>query len=178
MAEEFSALYDTHYTAVLRYVRRRVGADSADDLAAEVFVVVWRRWADVPTEPLPWVYGVARNVVANHLRGRDRAGRLAARWEAEPLPPVPDVAEEVAGRDRVRAAWARLGDRDREVLALIGWEDLSVRQAARSLRCSTATFSVRLLRARRRLRSALAEPVPSDAGSVKSTVLEVSRASG
>ncbi|MEV4557854.1 sigma-70 family RNA polymerase sigma factor [Kitasatospora sp. NPDC049285] len=115
-------LYGEHHAAVLRYAHRRVGADSAGDLAAEVFVVAWRRWAEVPAEPLPWLYGVARNVVANHLRGRERTERLAARWEAEPPVPVRDVAEQVVARDGVYAAWARLGERDREVLALIGWE--------------------------------------------------------
>ncbi|MFD7639130.1 RNA polymerase sigma factor [Kitasatospora sp. NPDC059795] len=177
-AERFSALYDEHHTAVLRYARRRAGADSADDLAAEVFVVAWRRWPEVPAEPLPWLYGVARNVVANHLRGQGRAERLAARWEAEPLTPVPDVAEEVAARDGAYAAWARLGERDREVLALIAWEGLGVRQAAESLGCNPASFSVQLFRARRRLRAALNDPAPSDADSVSPTVLEVSRASG
>ncbi|MFF0389019.1 RNA polymerase sigma factor [Kitasatospora sp. NPDC004615] len=178
MAEEFGVLFNEQHTAVLRYVRRRAGADSADDLAAEVFVVAWRRWAEVPADPLPWLYGVARNVVANHLRGRGRAERLAARWEAEPLPPAPDVAEEVAARDGAHAAWARLGERDREVLALIAWECLGVRQAARSLGCNPATFSVQLLRARRRLRAALNESVSPDFDSARPTVLEVNRANG
>ncbi|MEV7214712.1 sigma-70 family RNA polymerase sigma factor [Kitasatospora cineracea] len=181
-AEEFSALYREHHGAVLRYLHRRVGADSAGDLAAEVFTVVWRRWAEVPGEALPWLYGVARNVVANHVRGRERAGRLAAGLAADAAGPGRDVAEQVAARDDVHAAWARLAERDREVLALVGWEGLDVRRAARALGCSPATFSVRLCRARRRLRAALDEqtatvPVTADPTTVTS-ILEVGRARG
>ncbi|MFC8723123.1 RNA polymerase sigma factor [Kitasatospora sp. NPDC057198] len=186
-AEDFSALYREHHGAVLRYLHRRVGADSAGDLAAEVFTVVWRRWAEVPGEALPWLYGVARNVVANHVRGRERAGRLAAGLAADAAGPGRDVAEQVAARDGVHAAWSRLAERDREVLALTGWEGLDTRQAARALGCSPAAFSVRLYRARRRLRAVLdeqaaAETVAGAAETVVSTavtsILEVGRARG
>ncbi|WP_033223325.1 RNA polymerase sigma factor [Kitasatospora phosalacinea] len=177
-AEEFSALYGEHHTAVLRYVYRRAGADSADDLAAEVFVVAWRRWSQLPAEPLPWLYEVARKVVANHVRGRERSEQLAVRWETEGILPVRDIAEHVAARDSVHAAWTRLGERDREVLALIAWEGLGVRQAAQVLGCSPATFSVQLFRARRRLRAALADSAPFDADPVNPIAMEVGRASG
>jgi RNA polymerase sigma-70 factor, ECF subfamily len=47
-------------------------------------------------------------------------------------------------------AWDQLSFSDREVLALVAWEDLSVHDAARSLGCSAPVFSVRLYRARKR----------------------------
>jgi RNA polymerase sigma-70 factor (ECF subfamily) len=153
--EEFRAIYARHYDAVLRYAWRRVGADDAPDVTAEVFTVVWRRAEAIPARNvLPWLYGVARKVVANHLRGAGRVERLADH-PGDPSVAARDVADQVAARHLVHRAWLSLGEGDRELLALIGWEGLRVREAARVLGCSTATCSVRLHRARARLRQAM-----------------------
>ena len=79
--ERFRALFARHYPAVFRYAGRRLGREEAADAAAEAFTVAWRKIAHVPPEPetLPWLYGVARRVVANAERGRRRRERLAAR---------------------------------------------------------------------------------------------------
>ena len=148
-AERFAALYAAHYGAVYAYGSRRVGPDAADEVAAETFLVAWRRFDELPAEALPWLYGVARNVV---LRHRTKMGRHLQTVEAlrrEPIPPG-----ETAGGDYdpgLWTAWAELRDADREVLALIAWEELSVAEAARVVGCPAPVFSVRLHRARRRL---------------------------
>jgi RNA polymerase sigma-70 factor, ECF subfamily len=152
-AQRFSDMYGALYGRIHAYAARRVGRDAADEIAAEVFVIAWRRFEDVPPEPLPWLYGVARNVV---LRYRARVARQTA-------------ARDALGRERLVAgdaleahdealweAWGRLREPDREVLALIAWEELSVAEAARALGCSSSVFSVRLDRARRRLERLLA----------------------
>jgi RNA polymerase sigma-70 factor (ECF subfamily) len=153
--DEFREMYTRHYDAVLRYAWRRVGADAAPDVAAEVFTTAWRRMADVPRQPLPWLYGVARNVVANHARGRQRADRLLARVPR--TTELRDIGDQVTSGSVIRQAWQSLGPGDRELLALIGWEGLTVGEAARALGCTAAACSVRLYRARRRLRGALEE---------------------
>lgn len=158
MGEEdaFRTVYVQHHTAVYRYVRRRVPPDEAADVTAEVFTTVWRRFGDLPRERvLPWVYGIARNTVANHLRARQSAPTAVTVGEPVTAAVARDVGEQVAARDTVRRAWSVLSAADREVLALIGWEALPVRDAARTMGCSTAVFSMRLLRARERLRKAL-----------------------
>lgn len=153
--EEFRHLYAEYYEAVLRYAWRRVGADAAADVAAEVFTTAWRHSGRLPAgAELPWLYATARNAVANHERGRHRAERLHARL-AEEVPDVRDVAEGIAEQQSILRAWAALSEPDRELLALIGWEGLSLRAAAAALGCTAATCSVRLHRARGRLRSAL-----------------------
>ncbi|MDT0347025.1 RNA polymerase sigma factor [Streptomyces litchfieldiae] len=143
--ERFRVMYAQHYEAVLRYARRRVGEDSAPDVAADVFTTAWRRMDVVPEDALPWLYGVARNTVASHARGERHAARLAERWEGEGT--ARDAGNQVAARHLVIGAWASLREADRELLALIGWEGLTVRQAARALGCTAATCSVRLRRA-------------------------------
>jgi RNA polymerase sigma-70 factor, ECF subfamily len=151
-ATTFATLYEQHYGAVHAYASRRVGADAADEVAAETFLIAWRSDA-VPDEPLPWLYGVARNVGLRHHEGTRRQTRAREAAERERLAPADaDAAEDSA----VWEAWNRLRPADREVLALIAWEELTVAEAARVLGCSAPQFSVRLFRARRRLERLLA----------------------
>lgn len=174
-SDEFRAIYAEHYDAVLRYAWRRVGADAAPDLAAEVFTVVWRRLDQVPANKvLPWLYGVARKVVANHVRGAARTEYKAGQWAGQATVSR-DIADEVAVRHEVRRAWLSLGESDREVLALIGWEGLNVREAAQALGCTAATFSVRLHRARSRLRHALSRAESTSTPSLKAVNMEDTR---
>jgi RNA polymerase sigma-70 factor (ECF subfamily) len=153
----FARLYEQHYGAIHAYASRRVGVEVADEVAAETFLIAWRRFDEMPATQLPWLYGVARNVV---LRQRDTSQREAlARQAVERERPahVPDDVEDPALWD----AWSRLRPADREVLALVAWEELTVAEAARALGCPASRFSVRLFRARRRLERLLAEPAPS-----------------
>jgi RNA polymerase sigma-70 factor, ECF subfamily len=146
-AERFAGVYAAHYGAVYAYGARRVGPDAADEIAAETFLVAWRRFDDLPTEALPWLYGVARNVV---LRHRTKTQRHLQTVETLPRGPI-TAPETDDGDPSLWTAWAKLRDGDREVLALIAWEELSVAEAARVLGCPAPVFSVRLHRARRRL---------------------------
>lgn len=155
-AERFTALYQGSYGAVHAYAARRVGRAAADEIAAETFLVAWRRWEVVPEQPLPWLYGVARNVVARHYNatGRHELAEAALRRERRSWQPGSDDA----GDPVLWEAWERLRPDDREVLSLVAWEELSVADAARALGCSAPVFSVRLHRARRRLERMLTGP--------------------
>jgi RNA polymerase sigma-70 factor (ECF subfamily) len=145
-ASEFSRTFEACYGRVHAYAARRLGSDAADDVAAETFMVAWRRIDAMPAEPLPWLYGVARNIV---LRQRAACARQQAVGQA--LAAEPPRTDATDGDDpAVWDAWQRLSATDQEVLALVAWEELSVRDAARSLGCSAPVFSVRLHRARRR----------------------------
>lgn len=166
----FELLYAKHGPAVKAYVLRRARASVADDVVAEVFVVCWRRFEEVPPDPLPWLLGVARRVLSTQLRGdrrrvalRDRLAEVAAGAHVETPDYSPASAPEI-GREApsnmtdpvLAAALARLSDAERELLLLIAWEDLSPAEAARVLGIKPAAARVRLLRARRRLSAALA----------------------
>ena len=145
--------------AVFRYARRRISADLAADTASEVFLVAWRRLPEVPSDPLPWLYAVARRVVANQRRSTARFGRLADRVFANAATAsaheVDGVEETVTSSVAFAAAFNRLSDDDREVLGLVAWEGLGARDAAVVLGCSATAVTMRLHRARRRLRAKL-----------------------
>jgi len=146
-------LYDRHGPAVKAYVLRRAGASVVDDVVAEVFVVCWRRFDELPPEPLPWLLGVARRVLSTQRRGERRRAALGERLAEVGRDPAAAPAIEDGP---LAGALERLSHPDRELLLLIAWEGLSPAQAAAVLGIKPATARVRLLRARRRLTQSLA----------------------
>lgn len=165
-SRRFELVYERHAPAVKAYLRRRADAATADDVLAEVFLVCWRRFEDVPVDPMPWLLAVARRVLSTQRRSQRRRDALVDRLSQSPLEP-PEVCSNV--EDGVLAgALAQLGEADRELLLLIAWDGLTPAQAAAVLEAKPATVRVRLLRARRRLDRALAsqdavvpEPCPT-----------------
>ena len=153
---KFERLYRAHADQVHAYALRRTTSGAADDVVAEVFLVVWRRLDRVPDEPLPWLLGVARRVLANRRRSESRATALHERLADGGRADEPAVVSSEVD-DRVQRALAGLGERDRELLLLIAWEGLRVNEAAEALGVRPGTMAVRLHRARQRLARALAE---------------------
>jgi RNA polymerase sigma factor (sigma-70 family) len=144
----FEALFRTYYGDVLAYARRRTTPEAAADAVADTFLTAWRRIDDVPNEPLPWLLGVARRVLANQSRGERRRHALQAKMLLHT--PSASSAMEVEDRDALVAV-RRLPNAEREAITLIAWEGLTPSQAAASLGCSRVALRVRLYRARRRL---------------------------
>ena len=159
--DRFERIYRENFRAVLRFAAARIDPERAKDVAAETFLIAWRRLDDVPAEPRPWLLGVARRVIAGQFRSESRRAALAARLQvthgrgAGPA----DLAGALADRDEVLNAFAMLRENDREVLRLVTWDGLSAAEAAVVLGVSRLAFAVRLHRARRRLERAL-EPDP------------------
>ena len=162
--EDFEALYVRHAGAVRGYAMRRCDPETADDVVADVFLTAWRRRDELPEEPLPWLLGTARRVLANHARGQSRHGRLLNRLAAEPRTIVPPAVAPGRESARVQAALASLTESDRELLLLMAWDGLELGQAAEVLDVRPNTLAVRFHRARRRLSAAL-EAQKSDDGS-------------
>jgi RNA polymerase sigma-70 factor (ECF subfamily) len=150
--DRFERMFHAHYGHVLAYAQRRAQSHVAQDVVAETFMVAWRRLDHVPTAAeLPWLYGVARRVLANELRGDRRRGALVERAGSAQAPAAVDAAGDVP----LVQALARLGARDRELLLLTAWEGLSPAEAAAAMGCSRAAVRVRLHRARKRLATEL-----------------------
>ena len=149
--EEFTAMFREHYPRVLAFVSRRTDPFREHDVVADTFATAWRHAGRLPVEPLPWLYKVARNSLANEERATRRQTRLAERIARRGVEPVPDHAVSVVADAGLRQALGRLSAADREALLLIGWEGLDHAAAAQVLGCSAVTFKVRVHRARRRL---------------------------
>ncbi|MFI7546738.1 RNA polymerase sigma factor [Actinoplanes sp. NPDC049599] len=149
--EEFTAMFRRHYPRVLAFVSRRTDQARAHDVVADTFATAWRHFGRLPGEPLPWLYRVARNSLANEERAARRRLRLTERIAGGGVPPAPDHAVSVVADAGLREALGRLSRPDREALLLIGWEGLSHDAAAHLLGCTAVAFKVRVHRARRRL---------------------------
>jgi RNA polymerase sigma-70 factor (ECF subfamily) len=170
--KDFEELYALHAGAVRGYAMRRCDPETADDVVADVFLVAWRRRAELPEEPLPWLLGTARHVLANHARGHSRRVRLLDRLAAEPTALATPAHSSGRESARVRAALARLNEKDRELLLLLAWEGLEPRQAAQVLGVRPNTLAVRFHRARRRLSAAL-QALEAEEGSERASLAYV-----
>ncbi|MDX2597731.1 MULTISPECIES: RNA polymerase sigma factor [Streptomyces] len=175
--EIFAAAYREHYWAVSRYVARRLQgrAGEVEEVVAEVFTVAWRRRGDLPEAPLPWLYGVARNCLANAVRGYGRRRRLVDRIgndETAHGRHIVDSPDAEGPGSWVHEALDRLSPADQEVLRLAAWEELGPDEIAVALGCGSRAAAMRLHRARGRLRAeidrlrpapAAPSPAPADA---------------
>lgn len=154
----FRTLFDDNYSSLLAYAVRRVDSyEDAKDVVADVFTVAWRRWEAVPddaAEQRMWLYGVARRVLSNRHRSDIRVSRLYSRLASAAREVVPDHASNDDASDLalVVEALNTLAATDREILLLSLWEDLTPGQIATVVGRSSASVSVRLHRAKARLR--------------------------
>lgn len=160
-AERFEAAYRRLYAPVSGYVLRRLTSpEEVAEVVAETFLTLWRRLDDAPEGDAlrPWTYGVARRVIANHLRGVRRREALTERLVADfaqITQRLRDPAEKVAEASNLRAALTRLSERDQELLTLVAWEGLSNDEIAITLGVRAGAVRLRLYRARRRLEAEL-----------------------
>jgi RNA polymerase sigma factor (sigma-70 family) len=131
-AQRFETLYMSCYAPLMRFAVRRVGEEDAADVVAETFTIAWRRRHRLhDKDPLPWLYGITRKVIANHVRSRLRRNRLTQRVATvSPALIAADHADQVLQRLHLDSAVAALSERDREALRLAEWEQLSPAEAA------------------------------------------------
>jgi RNA polymerase sigma-70 factor (ECF subfamily) len=148
----FRLLYDAHVEAVLAYAIARTDRQHALEATEATFLVAWRRFGELPEHPRPWLFGVARRVLADQRKAaaryhalEDKLARHAGTYDEA------DIADNVTERHEVLEQLRRLGERDREVLLLVAWEGLSLSEVAAAMGCSVTAATVRLHRARRRL---------------------------
>jgi RNA polymerase sigma factor (sigma-70 family) len=158
--EAFGVLFERHARPVYNYLFRRTADWSlAEDLTSVVFLEAWRRRADVRLEhdlALPWLLGVATNVLRNRRRSQ---WRYRAALERVPRERVEDFATDADSRlddERlmrgVLRSLSKLPKREQDVIALCVWADLSYEEASVALDIPVGTVRSRLSRARARLR--------------------------
>ncbi len=171
--DRFGEVFDRYSRRVFGYVVRRVPREDAADLVGDVFVRAFRvrhkyDW-DRP-EALPWLVGIATNVIGEYLRKRKRRRRIGLRSDVVLSEPVDDVA--VRRADAARAwpalerALAALKARDRAVLILFAVEGLSYQEISDALQVPVGTVRSRLHRARSQAGELLTESqqIPNDEG--------------
>lgn len=169
--DRFAVIYQRYFAEIHRYLAGRLGSDVADDLAAETFVIAFRKRDRVDRslgQVRPWLYGIATIQVGQHRRKETRryralakaGGRLPAAAESHDDRVAGAVA---AGRlgPRLATALAELGQGDRDVLVLSAIGELSHEEIAVALGIPAGTVGSRLHRARRELRATLGDIDPN-----------------
>jgi RNA polymerase sigma factor (sigma-70 family) len=147
----FEEVYEDHYDAVLRYALRRTSREDALDAAAETFEVAWRRRRDMPAgRELPWLYGVARNVLSHQRRSARRRQAATSHLGGVAYCRDDEVEIQVVQLQQVEdmvGAINRLGEADQEVIRLAGWEELDREELSVALGCTPNAATKRLNRA-------------------------------
>jgi RNA polymerase sigma-70 factor, ECF subfamily len=154
VSDEFEALYESTYTAVVRFLYRKVwDAERAEDLAQEVFV---RALAHRPEKPRAWLFAVAANLARDEARAAVRRKRHLTLLKGDPVaqPAFEPSAEDQVERDEqitaVQDALSALTPRDREILLL--WDaGLSYPEIAAQTGLAVGAVGTTLARARKRL---------------------------
>ena len=145
--QAFIDLHTQHSARVYGYIACRINdRHRAEELAADVFRIAWQKQLSEPPG-IGWLLATARNVIGNEYKGRRRRQELVERLKDEALSQFPE------GNNEERAAVAdvlvRLRERDREVLMLSYWDELTTVELAQTLGCSPSAAAVRVHRARR-----------------------------
>jgi RNA polymerase sigma-70 factor (ECF subfamily) len=155
--ERFESVAHDVLEPLRRYLARRTDAATAEDVLAETLLVCWRRLDELPDDPLPWSYGVARRCLANAERSVRRHQRLAARIAAvdPPTATTPGPGGDPGGDADLDAALAAMREEDAELLRLWAWEQLAPAEIADVLGITANAASIRLHRAREKLRGEL-----------------------
>lgn len=172
-AATFEAMYAANVRDVLAYCLRRASSADAHDITAEVFTVAWRRRGELPpsSETLPWLYGVAANVLKNQSRSTRRARNLVGKIGSQPERVVAGPEAQIVRRaeyEEVHRVIDSLKPKYREVLKLVEWEELPRHVVAEMLNVSRAAIDQRIHRAyaqlERRLRHLSLSPSDTKGG--------------
>jgi RNA polymerase sigma-70 factor (ECF subfamily) len=158
----FDVVFECYFDDIYRFIARRLGRDLADDLTASVFVEAFAGRASFDGamgSVRPWLFGIATNLVRRHHRTEERRLRAFARHGVDPVQSDAgdvDRVETTSEGPRLARALAGLAQRDRDVLLLYAWADMTYEEIAEALGIPVGTVRSRLARARQAMRRRLA----------------------
>ncbi|MGW0808474.1 RNA polymerase sigma factor [Nonomuraea sp. NPDC002799] len=168
--EAFAELFDRYSAMLYRYASKRLGPEPAEDLVGETFLIAFSRRTTYDlsyTDARPWLFGILTKLVSRHHR--KEAARYRALLRAPVDPDVESPADRVAAgvsaqavRAELAGALAALPAKDRDVLLLIAWGDLTYEEVGRALGIPVGTVRSRLNRGRRKVRAALGDNNPME----------------
>jgi RNA polymerase sigma factor (sigma-70 family) len=159
--DAFFRVVERHFDEISRYLRRRVAREIADELTAEVFTTAFVRRTTYDlrrVSALPWLYGIASNLLRNRLRHELRELETLARVAVDPLTASGDPLDrvlETSVEPALAGALLGLTAEERDVLLLFAWGDLAYEEIAEALDLPLGTVKSRLSRARTHVRVAL-----------------------
>ncbi|MEV0716745.1 RNA polymerase sigma factor [Asanoa sp. NPDC050611] len=155
---DLAGMFTAYGRELLRYCTRRVGEQVAEDVVAETFLVAYEqrfRYDASRGGVLPWLYGIATNLLRRHRRTEVRALRALADAGADPDAAAARIDAQRTVR-RLAGVLAALPRRQRDVLLLFAIAELDHAEIATALGIPVGTVKSALHRARAKVRAALA----------------------
>lgn len=154
--DRFAAIVDRCGAQLWRFVQRRADSNDVGEIVNDALTIGWQKLASIDQGlELAFLYGVARRLIANRHRGNRRRGAVLAKLTIADRSALA-VTEDIAGKGElspaVRQMWLGLGPADREILLLIAWEELTVKEIGIVLEIREAAARKRVQRARARAR--------------------------
>lgn len=155
---EFEQLFNSNAHSVRSFIWRRSGGldvatASADDIEADVWSIAWSRRESAPKDvelQLPWLFQIARHVLANHIRKSDTRKRISNSLNPEEITEI-SADSFVLLNEEISEIFKLLNASEREVMALTVWEDLKPAQIALVLGISSNAVSIRLNKGRNKI---------------------------
>jgi RNA polymerase sigma-70 factor, ECF subfamily len=167
--QRFTAIYEATRSHVWTYAVARGGRAVADEVVSDTFLVAWQGFGRMPSPPLPWLLGIARNKLREKVRADVRRSVLTNELRHWADDATGDVGAAVTDRLETLRALTTLSEDDRELLMLTAWHGLSSAEIAGVVGCSAAAARVRVHRARKRFEQALDTAPPRVGTFVKET---------
>jgi RNA polymerase sigma factor (sigma-70 family) len=168
--DRFTAVYDRYFHDIHRYIAGRLDTQVADDIAAETFLIAFRkrdRFDPARGALRPWLFGIATTQVAQHRRVETRHYRALAR--TGPTPAADSHENRVVTwvtaegfHPHLARALAALPQKERDVVLLVALSQFSHEEVAQALGIPYGTVGSRLSRARKKLRAALQKEISTD----------------
>lgn len=153
-SQEFGDTFRAYLPKVSKYLSYRVNPNDVEDLASRIFEIAWQKRAACPEgKELPWLYKISGFVVSNYRRKVTAISLSLFDTDAT----APSAEDLVITDLALRQAWRNLGAKDRTVLALAAYEELSTSEIAIALGITKNAASIRLHRARKNFDAILKE---------------------
>lgn len=150
--QEFTETFRQHLPKVSCYLAYRVHANDVEDLASKIFEIAWQKRQSCPEgKELPWLYKIAGFVVSNHRRKVTAISLALFDTDAT----APSAEDLVIADLSIKRAWSALSAKDRSILALAAFEQLTVPEIALALGITPNATSIKLHRARKNFETAL-----------------------
>lgn len=164
--QPFILVYDEHSESIFRYIHYKTcHRETAEDLTSQTFLKALEKWHQYDSKKgtvSPWLYGIARNLVTDHFRGKGKWGFIGDISDAWDLPSTDNVQKELTDketREEVRIALGKLSGLQREVVILRLWEELPYSRIAPIVGKSEGNCKMLFSRALKKLKTSMGSAI-------------------
>ncbi len=131
----FGQLYDAHIKKIYDFIYyKTMHKDIAEDITSDVFMKAWRNINQFSGDSFTaWLYKIARNSVIDYYRSRKNLINIEDCWDLESGNDLLASLDQTIKAEEIKKAMQDLKSRDREIIIMRIWQDLSFKEIAECL---------------------------------------------